>query len=261
MEQDWDNLVILDACRYDLFKEVNTIDGRLTPVISRGSSTREFLQSNFRGREFFDTIYISANPQLAIHNIFQSFFDHVPLWEDHWDDNLRTVLPSDVVQQTMRVHKENPNKRLIVHFIQPHYPFIGPTGSRISHGSLYGDGIIADERDERSIWSQLKDGIVEKQVVEKAYRENLELVLPHIRDLISRLNGKSAVTSDHGNSFGRWGIYGHPGKRFLMDLVKVPWLDIDTDSRREITSGQMVREHDSSEKNEITDRLEDLGYL
>jgi len=27
MDKDWDNLIILDACRYDIFKDVNFIDG------------------------------------------------------------------------------------------------------------------------------------------------------------------------------------------------------------------------------------------
>lgn len=29
MNQDWDNLIILDGCRYDLFEEINTISGDL----------------------------------------------------------------------------------------------------------------------------------------------------------------------------------------------------------------------------------------
>ena len=39
MDEDWDNLIILDACRYDLFEEVNTIDGTLESRISLGSAS------------------------------------------------------------------------------------------------------------------------------------------------------------------------------------------------------------------------------
>ena len=41
IDQDWDNLIILDACRYDYFKEMNTIDGELRPVLSQGSHSFE----------------------------------------------------------------------------------------------------------------------------------------------------------------------------------------------------------------------------
>ena len=63
MDRDWDNLLILDACRYDLFDEVFPHNGNLDSIVSRGSDTPEFLESNFVGRSFHDTVYVSANPQ------------------------------------------------------------------------------------------------------------------------------------------------------------------------------------------------------
>ena len=47
MKEDWDNLIVLDACRYDMFKEINTIKGNLERGISRGSATSQFLIENF----------------------------------------------------------------------------------------------------------------------------------------------------------------------------------------------------------------------
>ena len=44
--EDWDNLILLDGCRYDLFKEVNTIEGELTKVKSNASSSDEFFEKN-----------------------------------------------------------------------------------------------------------------------------------------------------------------------------------------------------------------------
>ena len=49
----WDNLIILDACRYDTFKEVFTtrkITGNLELRISRGAHTTSFLRENFQKR-------------------------------------------------------------------------------------------------------------------------------------------------------------------------------------------------------------------
>ncbi|MDZ7731078.1 MAG: hypothetical protein U5K37_09365 [Natrialbaceae archaeon] len=56
MEQDWDNLILLDACRYDAFEAQSAIDGNLKPVLSRGGASWEFMQANFAGRELHDTV-------------------------------------------------------------------------------------------------------------------------------------------------------------------------------------------------------------
>ncbi len=48
--EPWDNLIILDACRYDVFEEVfkkRNMKGKLEYRISRGSWTVEFLLENF----------------------------------------------------------------------------------------------------------------------------------------------------------------------------------------------------------------------
>jgi hypothetical protein len=66
-EQDWDNLLLLDVCRYDAFEELNGIVEDLRPVTSRVSATPEFLRGNLRGRELHDTVYVTANPMLHRH--------------------------------------------------------------------------------------------------------------------------------------------------------------------------------------------------
>ena len=63
MDEDWDYLIILDACRYDYFEQTfqSYLDGRLEKKLSVGSSTREWRLKNFT--EYYpDTIYISSTP-------------------------------------------------------------------------------------------------------------------------------------------------------------------------------------------------------
>jgi hypothetical protein len=151
-------------------------------------------------------VYISANPQVQLHDIDRRFYDRLRLWKDEWDDELRTVPPRAVVSRTLRAAKKHPHKRLIVHFVQPHYPFIGETGRQIKHGKMIGDGLIAGERTAPTVWERLERGEIERSVAWKAYRENLELTLPHVKELIDGLKGKSVATSDHGNAVGEWGI-------------------------------------------------------
>lgn len=261
-DRDWDNLIILDACRFDLFETVNNIQGELTAVRSLGSKTGEFLKENFSDNTYADTIYISANPQVQLHNIEKNFYDCVRLWETDWDDELETVPPKRVSDKAIEINDEFPNKRLIVHFVQPHYPFIGETGRQIEHGEMIGDGLIKDERSYRTIWEQLRDEMIDEERVWEAYRENLELTLPHVDTLVTELPGKSVVTSDHGNAFGEWGIYGHPANRHIRSLVKVPWLEIPSDARKRITESKPDK---TIQQTEITDeareRLEKLGYV
>jgi hypothetical protein len=258
MAQDWDNLVILDACRYDMFEEVSSLVGSLSRVVSKGSNTEEFLKRNFTSDSYPDTVYISANPQVQNHGIDEKFHDRVRLWVDHWDEELRTVLPSDVVTRSVAANEEFPNKRLIIHFIQPHYPFIGERGRKIEHGTLHGGGVIADERDADSVWKRLENGELSKETVLQAYYENLEITLPHVESLLMMLDGKSVVTSDHGNLLGETGRFGHPGRHFHPALVDVPWLEFPFDTRRSIQSDSI--RHESGEFDEVEDRLNDLGY-
>ena len=70
----FDNLIILDACRYDLFEaEIKNfnIKGKLEYRISRGSNTGYFLRENFEHKDLQpilkEIIYITANPLVNVY--------------------------------------------------------------------------------------------------------------------------------------------------------------------------------------------------
>jgi len=256
-DEDWDNLIILDACRYDLFKQAHSLPGELDHRISRGSNTAEFLLGNFDGRELHDVVYVTANPQLyRVTEVSTSLHETVHVWrEEGWNENYRTVLPETVTHHARQAATEYPNKRLVVHYIQPHSPFIGPTGKR--HFDL----------NTLAFWQQIRDGelSVPDEVVRDAYRENLEIVLPHAQELLRDLPGKTVVTSDHGQLIGeRAGpvpirYYGHPRSVYAEPLVKIPWLVVDRDDRKEIVPEPPTRTTEIEEK-VVSDRLKQLGY-
>lgn len=259
MEQDWDNLLILDACRFDMYEEYSSIPGELRMVRSQGSKTGEFLKTNFDSDIFPDTIYVSANPQIQMHDIGRRFYESIPLWDTEWDDDLQTVPPERVAERAIEAERAHPNKRLIVHFVQPHYPFIGETGRRIRHGEMIGDGMIKEERSHPTIWDRLENGEISRDRVWKAYTENLELTLPHVQDLLNELTGKSVVTSDHGNALGEWGIYGHPAGVHIPSLVEVPWLMVDGEERKKVIE-EKIETIDYHSEDTVDDRLKALGY-
>jgi len=266
IEEDWDNLLILDACRYDMFAEQIDLAGRLESQISLGSSSEEFLERNFEDGEYHDTVYVSANPFIPELGLDQGTFHTVIDLLDEWDEELQTIRPETVAKAAREAHEQYPAKRLIIHFMQPHAPFIGEQGQEMVGGGWTMDHNVEDDP---GIWNRLRDGEdVPLEMVWEAYKENLDIVLDEVKSLLNDLDGKSVVTADHGNLVDeRLGPiptlrkYGHPYGVHTEELVKVPWFVVEGDERREVQCDPPVEaknETDSDE--ELEDKLEALGY-
>lgn len=267
VDEDWDTLVILDGCRYDLFAEVNDLDGDLSSVRSRGSSSVGFLTENFGSGYFHDLVYVSANPYT-----YKLDADHfhriVDLLQTEWDRQAETVMPENVVERTLEIHAEHPHKRLIVHFMQPHYPFIGERGADIDHRGYKNKHDDQGYNESKyTVWGRLQYnlGDLSEDVVWAAYRENLEIVLKHVETLIEKLEGKTVITADHGNLIGErlYPVpvkgYGHPGGIRIEELVRVPWLELNYESRRDIVAEPPVGDPENAEAD--IKKLRALGYV
>lgn len=256
--EEWDNLLILDACRCDMLAD-RDIPGRLEARISRGSSSTEFLLGNFRGRDLRDTVYVTANAHLQkyrnridpeLHAEYHVFD------EEGWHEDLNTVLPETMNQYALEAHEEHPNKRLIVHYIQPHQPFIGETGRE-----LFDPG-------PDSPWAKYLEGRAEftKEQLRQAFEENLDIVLPYVRELLEELPGRTVVTSDHGQMLGERSFpipfrdYGHPEGVHVRELVQIPWLVHQNGERKETVSEAPARNQNQPTDETVEDRLRDLGY-
>lgn len=254
LHEDWDNIIILDACRLDNFrKNHESVFGecQLDTRISRGSNTVEFLQSTFGEGQYPEIIYISANAQLTKLNA--KFFKRERLWETHWNEELNTVLPGDVIDQAEEIQSKFPDKRLIIHFVQPHYPFIGKTGRQINHRGQFGN--------QDRIWEKLQKGAISEKKVYEAYEENVLISMLAAKRMLSKLEGLTVITSDHGNEFGKYGYYGHPGNRYSKNLVRVPWVKSQNGSRKTISKGETTVGPIDSNSRAVRDRLRDLGYM
>ena len=274
MAEDWDTLLVLDGCRFDLFSRVHDLSGTLDSRLSRGSNTGEFFEENFTGTRHHDTVYVTANPVPRVEkwcsvDIDEVFHAVVDVWEDNWDEAVNTVRPEPVADAIRRAHADYPDKRIIGHFIQPHQPFIGPTGRKIDERGMRAvDVISGDDGDGcKKVWDQVEDGDLSVERARRAYAENLELVFPQVDDLCETIPEKTVVTADHGNMFGEFAwpfpvrTYGHPGGVHARKLIKVPWLETGFETRREVTSERpRERTETDTERDERLDRLEHLGY-
>ncbi|MFP8954769.1 hypothetical protein ACLI4Z_17660 [Natrialbaceae archaeon A-arb3/5] len=263
MEADWDTVLVLDACRYDMFEELADLPGRLERQRSRASHTTEFLQANFDGRTLTDTVYVTASPQLYRwrDEIDVKFHDVINVWhEAGWDDTHGTVLPETMAEYVREAADRYPNKRLIGHFLQPHYPFIGADDLNTT--------AFGEEENAPDIWNALRTGDLEASPGEvwESYRDNLEIALPVVRELLDELSGKTVVTSDHGNMIGERTFpvpiseWGHPPGIYTDELVAVPWHVFENGDRREIVDGSTDSATDRIESDVVEDRLRQLGY-
>lgn len=262
-EADWDNLLILDACRYDLFEETSELPGETSAVQSRGSATLEFLQGTFADKTLLDTVYVTASPMLYRHRdeINVQFHETIDVWKEQgWDERYQTVLPETVTEAALDAAERYPNKRLLVHFMQPHYPFIGPTGQE--HFDL--DSLAFQWEDAATGKLDISD-----DTIRRAYEENFEEVLSSVERLLFQLGGRTVVTADHGQIIGERTFpipireYGHPPGIYAEELVKVPWHVFDKGPRREIAAEEPTAGTDRPGEKEgmARDRLRQLGYL
>lgn len=238
---EWDNLIVLDACRFDAFEYENNIRGQLSKITSAGPDTLEWLYENFKGRRMKDTVYISANPFASNycfrygypkHSQFKigynPFYKVIDVWMFGWSDELGTVHPRQVNKATLETHKKLPRKKLIVHYMQPHQPFIGDVKIHAESWRKIRNLALGKTPPEmkKDAWRMLKEKMIPRETVIKAYLCNLKLVLRYVKDLIPHLDGKICITSDHGNLFGKYGFVAHPRGVYCPDLVSVPLLEV-----------------------------------
>ncbi len=140
-EEDWDNLIILDACRFDFFKKVykDYLDGKLEKRISKGSNTGEWLVKTFPNK--YDYTYVSASPYINSYGVplnkcssaYRSFFwnaiEHfskiIDVWEFGYTKEFDTIHPREV---NIAYLSNKDNNKTIIHYMQPHQPYLSYKG-------------------------------------------------------------------------------------------------------------------------------------
>lgn len=269
IDDDWDVLIILDACRPEILYDCALPDGTRSTRYSAGSESWEFMQANFEGRTLHDTVYVTSNPHA--YKLSSGIFYHVRnMLEEAWDDETGTVLPSDVTDAVAEVAERFPDKRLIAHYMQPHFPFVGERGRELDDSAIPTESPGPDRPGGPAPWTRLKspDYDIDRDDVLEAYRENHELVAAELFELLDAVTGKVVVTADHTNLIGDRGrpvpirMYGHPEGFPHPALRRVPWFEIRNGPRPEIEADDPLEtEPDRDAEDKIVrERLEDLGY-
>lgn len=260
-DEDWDNLLIFDACRYDFFEQQSELPGELQSRTTLGSCTPEFVEYNFRNRQLHDTVYITANSwflklRADINSEVHDLYDLLSSPDRKYSDPEHKIVLADTITNVAKEANERyPNKRLIVHYIQPHHPFVGPTGEEYF------------EMESSSLQEVVRnEPAATRDLVAQAYRENVDHVLSAAEDLLSELKGKTVITADHGEMLGERHEYipireyGHPPGIWSDILTTVPWYVHTDESRKKIIAERPNRDDDASTTYEVDERLKTLGY-
>lgn len=175
-------------------------------------------------------------------------FNHVKDLSPLGDKNEYGATPKaeDITEHAIRAGRKHDHRRLIVHYMQPHSPYIGNISS----------GEPISEYEMRPTKALRNGG--DRDKVYESYLDNLRYVLDNVEDLLNNLDAeKVVITADHGELFGEVGQYGHAAGIPHPALKKVPWIETSaTDSGEYDPDPPEIPESELS----VDDRLRALGY-
>lgn len=233
-EADFNYLLILDACRFDFFKELypKYLKGKLTKVRSPASNTPNWLRLTWP--KYYDLTYFSANPYInslgvplekyqdkSLEYISKNHFKTIiDVWNKGWNEQLGTVHPRAV----NRFVKKTPHsKQNIVHYATPHAPYIGLDNKYSRPGSIYRNQLLNQKMPPKGNRRR-----PHRHLMIQAYKDTLELALQHVKQLLPHLNGTIILTADHGEALIEHGLWGkHPPNLNIDCLRDVPWFEVE----------------------------------
>ena len=285
--ESWDLLIILDACRVDALAEVKDEYEFLEDVSSIqsvGSTSKEWVERTFIGEyasEVSETTYITANgyshhleadrgdpldyavfsdsylkssidwerfikDSTVDTSDFERFISVFDLDGLPYSDHTRAENLTDVTIECGRTFSPN---QCIVHYMQPHAPYIGRNKQDLAEHESDPFGYLQRGGDYDTVWN--------------AYLDNLRYVLDHVGVLLSNYSADTVViTADHGDLFGEWGLYNHGPGILQPDLRTVPWIETTAeDTNTPEPRGEYEFADDPSVSDEeLEQHLEALGY-
>jgi hypothetical protein len=268
LEKSWDFLIILDACRFDIFNQCYKEffpEAKVKKAISPACWTREWAIKTFTSK-YNDIIYISGNPNINSYMkmtdggfLFDSnkhFSKVVDVWDFGWDDALGTIHPIKINKSFHKWYLKYPRKRFILHYNQPHGPWISIGGEpksinevkknikivNVNNKSIYSFPRKILRKLPPVFWWEIRKILhinpksQEEEYyknhgnegMKEAYLNNLKLALKHVQILTESISGNWLITSDHGELLGENGWYGHPrnSKNKLQRIV--PFMELKT---------------------------------
>jgi hypothetical protein len=279
-------LILLDTCRVDALREVKSEYNFIRDVESMwsvGGRTPEWIARTFdqdHEAEISQTAYLCANnfvvpilenqrqasndahlklkslrlmPTVDLSDLgkIEYLFEFEPPGESgllgHEQGN---TPPRYVTDRAIDVGRDNNYNRIILHYFQPHSPWVANAIKEDRALNQYEDdwwGYLTETGDKETVW--------------KAYLDDLRYVLDDIELLLNNLDAETvAISADHGEAFGEYGSMGHKTGSLHPKVRKVPWTVTSGEDTHSYTP--TIEESVSSEmsREELDQQLEALGY-
>ena len=257
-EKEWDLLVILDACRPEWMRTVQDEYNFITDVDaihSVGSHSDEWISNTFTDEyadEMADTVYITGNHYadgLADSDLkaFETAHDYGEWAYDSASPPANVI--TDLAVQTAR---EEDWGRCIVHYMQPHKPFLTREGER-------GEFSVKDWSLGYQPYHRHFDGELSLDDLHAEFTENLRYVLDELEILLENIDAPSTVlTSDHGQALGEAGLWDHTVGVKHPCMRRVPWVKTTaTDEHLLDPKEYSITDYDEET---VMENLEMLGY-
>jgi len=255
-EEPWDVLIVLDACRADVFAEVcQPAEVVRSPFIHTPGWIHRVGPLLWQQR----VVYFTANPVVDRECKRHDFhIELVSVWQRLWGRYTEEAIPSvhplsvNGAVLTWEALGKLRKRKIVVHYLQPHCPYIGAVplalgrwgGTGGPAGGAFGEAC----HDLKHPVKAVEQGAADWELVRRAYRANLKLVWHAARQLAAAVPSRRVVvTADHGELLGEDGKFGHEGGYTeYEDLWRVPWLAIERGAIKQESTEQ---------------KLEALGYV
>lgn len=260
LDTDWNVLLVLDACRADLFRDfaprhdLSDQFGTMGSTYSCASSSPEWFEKGFGkapDSAVSDVVYVTQNPYFKTVD-HDRFHDTLPLHRTKTDRPNGLLSPSKVTDAALSLYADTNAKRFVIHYMPPHAPFQYVDREYEVENVPWAGGT-------QGAWWGLQTGEFDQEQVWQDYGENLLGVLDEVQRVVKHVDGKVIITADHGNAMGELGLYAHPAFVPAPVLKSVPWIElegrgIEYDGKKldtpQIGTDDMI----------VESRLEALGY-
>jgi hypothetical protein len=284
-DNEWDVLIILDTCRVDALQELQPEYDFITNVKSTysvGGSTNEWTARTFDQPhidEINKTTYIAgqgnpinilekkkqydSNRRLEYQALrFMPTVDGDELnkieyvftykrWNGDGPDNItQKTPPRYVTDRAITTAREEDHERLLLHYLQPHSPWVANALKQDRELKKYEDnwwGYLAETGDKEKVW--------------ETYLDDLRYVLDDIELLLENIDAETvAITADHGEAFGEYGIMGHKIGSLHPKVRKVPWVVTSGEDTQSYAPSTEEPNEEKISDEELDRQLEALGY-
>jgi len=284
-------IIVLDACRYDYFYSLysNYLEGNLEKVWSSGNRTPQWVPRTWDKK--YDLTYISAssypvttkswNHLRESFNPNRKFRDTIPVFEK--DEIISTVAPEIVTDVALKYLSNVNNPRAVVHYLQPHSPYIGSTKllpwylnedqcksalnkekdikklNKTINGyavhDIFNNGLDYNESKLKKIIPKLEkynpkhqvaDGLVTDAMYKQAYEDNLKCVFSEVTRLVQYLDCDIIITSDHGEHLGDHldVLWEYNHPRRTHPVLReVPWFVVSENSKGKMNVKDLNTDH------------------